>query len=167
VKKFTCVVLGLAILMAGCGKKIEEKISQKLAEKAIEHGTKGKAKVDLSGGSMKIETKEGTMAGGTAAKIPDNFPSDIFLLKPSKVIMSMESADKGLGVGLETDKDAASVTETYKKSMTGSGWTQKSAVAAGKMAMLAYEKEKRTVNIIINQKDAATNILINVPPAKK
>jgi hypothetical protein len=159
-KKVTCVVLGMLLLVAGCGKKIEEKIAEKITEKAIEHGTDGKAKVDLSKNTMTIETENGSYSAGTSSKIPDGFPSDIFIFKPSEMIGSMAGTGKGYSIAMKTSKDVASVTEAYKKTMIGNGWKQKAAMDMGAQAMLVYEKEKRTANIVIGQKDNETSIVI-------
>lgn len=161
-KKVTCVVLGMLLLIAGCGKKIEEKI----AEKAIEQGTDGKAKVDLSKNTMPIETENGSFSAGTSSKIPDGFPSDIFIFKPSEMIGSMAGTGKGYSIAMKTSKDVASVTEAYKKAMTGNEWKQKAAMDMGTQAMLVYEKEKRTANIVIGQKDNETSIVITASAEK-
>ena len=60
------------LILTGCGKKPEEKI----AEKIIEQNTGGKAKVDITDQSVKVETEEGTMnmTTGKSAKIPESFP---------------------------------------------------------------------------------------------
>jgi len=166
-KKVACIVLGMLLVTAGCGKKIEEKISEKLVEKAIEHGTKGKAKADISKGTLKIETENGnfTAAAGTAAKIPDGFPSDVFLFKPSDVFMAMNNADQ-FSVGLKTGKDIASVTEAYKKAMAANGWKQKGMLDMGGQMMISYEKGKRQASVAISHKDNETNILLGATAEK-
>jgi hypothetical protein len=166
-KKVTCIVLGMLLVAAGCGKKIEETLSQKLTEKIIEKGTGGKAKVDLSKGTLKIEDEKGktSAAIGTAAKIPDGFPSDVFLFKPADVFVAMNN-EEGFMVGLKTDKDIGVITEAYKKTMVGNGWKQKASMDMGGQMMLSYEKGKRAANIVISQKDKETSIVINAAAEK-
>jgi hypothetical protein len=165
-KKVLCVVLGILLVTAGCGKKVEGKISEKITEKIIEHATDGKAKADLSKGTMKIETEDGTFTAGAAAKIPEGFPSDVFLFKPADVFMSINNNEQ-YSVGLNTSKDAASVTEAYKKAMVENGWKQKGLVDMGGQIMIAYEKGKRAASIAIGQKDEKTNIVIGASGEKK
>jgi hypothetical protein len=155
-KKVTCIVLGMLLLVAGCGKKAEEKIT----EKAIERATGGKAKVDLSKNTVKVETENGSITAGVSAKIPEGFPSDIFIFKPSDMIGSMEGAGTGYSIAMKTSKDVATVAEAYKKAMIGNGWKQKAAMDMGTQSMLVYEKDKRAANIVISQKNKETSIAI-------
>jgi maltodextrin utilization protein YvdJ len=162
-KKVSCMVLGLLLVVYGCGKKVEEKMAEKITEKIIEHGTKGKAKVDLSDHSMTIETEKGKMvvASGKSAEIPADFPSDVLIFKPAEVSGTM-AAGKGSSVMLKTAKDKAAVTSAYKEAMTKKGWTQKAAVDMGEQSILSYEKEKRVANVIISAKEGKTEIALTV-----
>lgn len=68
------VLVGGGALVAGCGKKAEEKV----AEKMIERATGGQAEVDIKSGQVRIKTKEGeavyTAEGSTW---PEDLPGDV------------------------------------------------------------------------------------------
>ena len=156
-KKLNGVILTILLVLVGCGKKTEEKIAEKIIEKSIG----GKADVDIAKGTMNIETEDGNMSvqTGKSAKIPDKFPTDIFVFKPSDVLMAME-LPKGYTISLKTGKDVAAVTSAYKKSMTDKGWKQKAAMDLDGKSMFFYEKEKRVTHVAISHKDGETNIVL-------
>ena len=153
------LVLAMLLILIGCGKKAEEKI----AEKIIERSTGSKAKVDIADESMKIETEDGSMSvkTGKSAKIPKEFPSDVYLFKPADVEVAME-VGQCYSIALKTGKDIASVTSAYKKEMVNKGWKQQAAMDMGENSMLIYEKEKRITNVAISQDAGETKIVITV-----
>lgn len=147
------------LILTGCGKKPEEKI----AEKIIEQNTGGKAKVDITDQSVKVETEEGTMnmTTGKSAKIPESFPSDIYIFKPAEVKMAME-VGQGYSVALATGKEIDAVASAYKKEMVKRGWKQQAAMDMGENAMLIYEKEKRVTNVAVTREEGETKIVLTV-----
>lgn len=162
-KKVLYVAMGAVLFSIGCGKKVEDKVGEKILEKIIENKSNGAAKVDLAKGTMKIESDQGTIsvASGGSAKIPDNFPSDVFVYKPA-TIGSVVEAQQGVTLAMKTTKEIGEVTEAYKTAMTGKGWKQKSAADMGTYSMLVYEKDKRTTTIAVSKQRDSLNILLNV-----
>jgi hypothetical protein len=149
----------LAILLAACGKKTEEKA----LEKAIESETGKKADVDLSGDGVKIETEEGTMrmSAGEGAKIPQDFPKDVYIMKGAKVEMAMET-EEGYSVALTIDQPRDKVAQDYKKKMSGEGWTQKAYMDMGEQIMIAYEKGDRAANVLVIHDEKVTRLNLTV-----
>ncbi len=158
IRAFIVLLVGILFIM-GCGKKAEEKV----VEKMIEKQTGGKANVDLSKGTMEIETKDGkmTMTSGKAAKVPDDFPSDVYLYKPASVEAAIQ-VPNGHSVSLMTEKNVSQVSETYKKKMTGEGWSQQAAMDMGTQSVLIYEKNDRVTNITIVPDNGKTRIQVTV-----
>ena len=87
------LLLCLTLLLGACGKSAEEKA----AEKQIEKATGGDADVDISKKGMKVtgKTEEGefTMSSGDKTEVPKDFPPDVFIYRPSKTVMAMETPD--------------------------------------------------------------------------
>ena len=158
-KRVMSVAVLTLVVMIGCGKKKEEVI----AEKIIENATGNKVNVDLENNSMNIETKDGKMSvqTGKSAKIPDTFPSDVFIFEPADVEMAMEMG-MGYTIALKTPKDIATVTAAYKKNMVKQGWDQKAAMDMGENTTLMYEKGKRVTNVTVGQEDGETRIALTV-----
>lgn len=158
-KRIVSIAVLVLFVMVGCGKKKEEII----AEKIIENGIGKKAKVDLDDQSVKIETEDGTMnlKTGKSAKIPDAFPSDVFIFKPADVEMAMEMG-MGYSIALKTVKDIPTVAAAYKNEMVKKGWTQKAAMDMGENTMLMYEKGKRVTNVTVGREEGETRIALTV-----
>ncbi|MBN2468241.1 MAG: hypothetical protein JXD19_08830 [Deltaproteobacteria bacterium] len=145
-------VLVLILLIAGCGKSPEEKA----IEKSIEESTGGKADVDISKKGITIsgETEEGTytVTSGEGTEIPKDFPADVFIYHPCK-IMSAVNLPGGHSLALATKDDGSTVTEKYKKEMTAKGWSEQTSMNMGGQTMLVYEKEGRGATISIAPAD--------------
>jgi len=88
---FNICLLCLVLIATGCGKTPEEKV----IEKRIEEATGADAEVDLSKKGMKIsgETESGefTVSTGEGTEIPKDFPTDVFIYRPSRVMTAIES----------------------------------------------------------------------------
>lgn len=154
----------LMFLFAGCGKEVQESAM----EKKIEQATGGDADVDISDEGMKItgKTEEGEYAitSGDETEIPDDFPSDVFIYRPSTAVMAMK-VPEGHSVTLATRDDKDKVVEAYKKEMEAEGWSEEGFVNMGSHTMLAYVKDGRNANINIIPSD--DKVQINVIVAAK
>lgn len=158
---FILIVSVTALLLPGCSKKVEEKV----IEKALEQQTGGQADVDLTDGQVNIKTKDGTasLTSGKNAKIPDDFPSDIYLYKGAGVKMAVQ-VPQGHSVVL-TSKDAIQkVVDTYKKEMKANGWEQKAAMDMGAQTMLSFTKKERSAVFMCATENNET--VINITAGK-
>jgi hypothetical protein len=157
-KYFICAAC-LALILAGCGKSMQEKAM----EKSIEDATGSDADVDISNEQLKItgKTDEGAFAlsSGEGTEIPDDFPADVLVYKPSIVSASM-TLPEGLSVTLSTDDDSKKVLQAYKSKMASNGWSEKASMKMGTQSMLVYEKEGRNANINISPAEDETYIQI-------
>jgi len=158
--KRLCILFSTAFLtLPGCGKKIEKTVTEKI----IEHSSNGKVKFSKDGSSMKFKDDKGSMtfASDKSLKIPEGFPSDIFIIRHSKVAMAVENP-KGYAISLETDNDAASVETAYKEEMAQRGWTNKNSYAMQKQTALIFEKDTRAANVLITTGNKKTVVAIMV-----
>ena len=165
-----CIVC-LIFMLAGCEKTPE----QTAVEEKIEDSSGVDTQVDLQKNDMTItgetekgETEKGetekekyTTSSGEGAEIPKDFPTDVFIYSPSRVMTAMDMPDGG-AVGLTTADDVSTVAETYKREMTARSWSEQSAVKNGERLMLVYKKDKRIANITIGSKDGAAQIMVMV-----
>jgi hypothetical protein len=158
---FKFCILCLILVLAGCEKTPE----QTATEKKIEDSIGADTKVDPPKNEMTIteETGEGkyTISSGEGAEIPKDFPADVFIYRPSKVINALDMPE-GSSLGLTTTDDVPTVAETYKREMTARSWSEQTAVNDGAQSMLVYEKEERIANITIAPMDDATQIGVTV-----
>lgn len=141
------VVLSL-VSAVGCGKKASESAAEKLAEKAIEAHSDGKAQVDLSGGKMTVKTAEGTvtMDASGSASVPENFPKDVPVPSSTKVTAAVSTPD-GVHLTLEGPADVAAAIKTFSDEMKAQGWTEETTANVGGQLMSSFKKGERVTAI--------------------
>ena len=159
--RFLCFAFCLLLLAAGCGGSADEEA----VERRIEAETGGEAEVDLSEGTMEVkgETDEGefAMTAGERTEIPDDFPGDVFIYKPSTAVMSM-MVPEGHSLTLTTKDDQAKVMDAYKIEMEKNGWSQEGSMNMGDHMMLVYKKGERMANVSVISADDKTQINLTV-----
>jgi hypothetical protein len=102
---------------------------------------------DGAGGSqVTVESKEGksTVVTGAGARIPDNFPKDVYL-PAGATVQTATTVPNGWSLMLQTKDSADKVLAAMKAKMTGGGWKEtmtQSQDDGGSMA--AYQKDGRT-----------------------
>lgn len=158
------LVLAMGVLATACAKTVTEKV--------IENQTGGKVKIKSGKGSVEIKGKGGTFSVGEN-KLPKDFPEDIPIYKPSKVMGSMSNTLEGkktFVVTLSTKDALDEVNDFYKNGLVKEGWTEKSALSGGdgssKFASLGYEKGGNLVTITISRvnDDKETQVAISHSP---
>ena len=176
-KKSSGVVLGVlvcsVVMVSGCGKPkktMSEKISESLAEKAIEMSMKAEgasAKVDLSKGTMTVTTKDGETAvvSGEGASVPADFPKDVYVIKGAKIQTSLKTPD-GYMLSMQVDQSVAKLAATYETELKAQGWTQEASFDMGDSRSLSYKKDERQVAIVMNRSDESTAVMITVADKK-
>ena len=155
-----CIVC-LIFVLAGCGKTPE----QTTTEKKIEEPASVDTKVDVQKNEMTLNgARKGeayTSSSGEATEIPKDFPADMYIYRPSRIMTAMDMPEGGALV-LTTSDDVSTVAEAYKREMTARSWFEQSAVKNGERLMLVYEKEERIANITIGSMDGAAQIMVTV-----
>jgi len=145
------------VLLTGCGERAEEKAMENKIEKA----TGAKADVDLSKKGMKItgETDRGTytVTTGEKTEIPKDFPDDVFIYRPSEVIMAMK-VPEGYSLTLTSNDDRSKILDIYKQKMNTKGWTEETSIIMGPQSTLVYKKNDRVANISVITSDKALHI---------
>ena len=155
------LVAAVALVCFGCGRrKAEEALAEKIVENAIEGASGGETDVDLSGDTVTVKSKEGTMvmSGGGNVSLPDKFPKDVPVYKGAKVITSMSAKD-GMSVTLQTADPLAKVGEFYKSRMDAQGWESETSLNTGNQTILGFKKESRSASVIMMaSKEGGTTI---------
>lgn len=123
-----------ALALAGCGSigdQVNERIAEEVVERAAESGSDGDVDfdVDTDGGSVTIETDEGTYTSGSD-ELPDGFPESMPVPDDLPVVGSMSGAgDGGDGffVQLTAEEVSPKVYEDlvafYESELEANGWT--------------------------------------------
>jgi hypothetical protein len=157
--KFIICMACAVLLLSGCGNHIGEKA----LEEQIEKETGSNADVNISEDSMNIrgKTENGafSLSSGEGVEIPDNFPADILIYKPSELKSALETSN-GQSLAFTTTDDVSEVIVAYKREMTDEGWTEETSMNIGQQSMLVYNKQDRVVQITVGPSDDRTQILL-------
>jgi len=148
------------LALTACGKSP----SEKLAEAAIEASTGQKADVDADKGQVTFKTEKGDMkvTSGDAAKLPADFPKDVYLPAGYTVGSAMEMPGAMVvdveAPGTVSDTFAAAVTK-----MKQEGWTQRIAMQQTPQSqVVVYEKANRDATLSISENPGKGGVRIGV-----
>ncbi|MGB5409059.1 MAG: hypothetical protein WBN43_20030 [Thiogranum sp.] len=158
---FKFCLLCLILVLTGCGKAPE----QTATENKIEDSSRVDTKVDVQKNEMTVSGETGkekrTISSGEGAEVPKDFPADVYIYRPSRVMTAMDMP-KGTSLGLTTDDDVPIVAETYKREMTARNWSEQTSMKEGERWMLGYHKEERIASIAIGSMGGAAQIMVTV-----
>lgn len=119
----TVAVAALAVFAAGC-----DAIGERVAEEAAEQAAGGDVDLDLDeeGGSISVETSEGSMSFGGGGDLPESFPEDLPLPPGDFEVSSSfeESNDDGasLTVALLVEGSHDDLVAHYEEALPDAGW---------------------------------------------
>jgi hypothetical protein len=133
------------LALAACGKSPGER----LAEAAIEASTGQKAEIDADSGQVTFKTDQGDMkiVTGDDAKLPAQFPKDVFLPADYTVASAMEMPG-ALVVELDAKGQVAPMFAEADKRMLDQGWKQRVAMQQSADSQVAiYEKGDRNATL--------------------
>lgn len=113
--------------------------------------------INTQNGSVDVKGKDGESLSIGNAKIPDGFPSDVPIYKPSDVILSLKVKD-GYNVTLATSDSAQTVADFYLTQLPKNGWTgtDNGAVFNTNVAQ-TYTKGDNNLVVIIGSDQKAAN----------
>jgi hypothetical protein len=165
---FVLTLLAVAMLASGCGlgSTVGRNAGDRMAEKAIERETGGKADVNTSDGKVSVKTQEGETQYSAEGdvKLPQGFPEELVMADDAKIIISNSSAS-GDSIAYTTQSDQSELFEKYKSGLAEKGWKQVSVVDIGTAKMGSFSKEKVSANITIGEnssKENAGKTLVNI-----
>lgn len=153
--KYIIPILSLALFGAGCGitERIQEKVTEKAAETAVNRLTGGQVDVDTGEGAVEFKNnKTGeTVAYGDNVKIPDDFPKTVPLMPESKAIsvFSQKGNAPQWSLTLNSKKIAAETATWYEETLKKDGWeeTQSFSIEGQEAREYTRGEEKMTLTI--------------------
>ena len=153
------IILAAIMVVFGCG----ENAGEKIIEKALESETGGNAEIDIEENSFRLKTEEGemTMTAGDSAKLPADFPKDVFLYKGADLNTAMELPE-GFNLMFQTKDDSSKVSEAYLTEMEAKGWSKEMSMDMGGQKMMMFKKDERIANVSIASDEEMTQIALTV-----
>lgn len=132
--------------------KVNEKIGQTVAEKALEAASGGKANVDLSNGGVTVtDPKTGETASfGADVKLPSGFPTDVPMYDGAKITVVSNSASNGAVLAVQiSSNDANAVSGWYDQKFKAEGFTTDSETSASQSLFKEYKKDNITMDMAL------------------
>ncbi len=159
--KTLIIVIGVVVvlgILGSAGYYLQQKSSERAAEKKAEEVTGGK--VDISGDKVTIETDEGKVTTSESS-LPDSFPSSITVYQGSEVAGSTE-AEEGITLLLKTSDSTSKAFSFYKSDLAKNGWKITSSSTIEENSLITAEKGNEGVLITISkdEEDGKTAIAI-------
>ena len=171
---------------------VTEKIAEKAIEKSIaKDGGTADVKLDSKSGSVQMKGKDAsgnayemkTGGGkdsfdfkqtgadgsvtqmGASAKLPADFPKDVPILDGLQLQLVQSSPAKKEFV--VQGKAATPITKAaafYKEKIAAQGWKELTSMDGGEMQNMQYEKEQRSLSVMLMKEGDATTVSMQLGP---
>jgi len=93
-------------------------------------------------------------------KVPDDYPKDVPIYSPAKVVMSQSISEKNARTLMLESTDAADkVVDFYKKGLDGNGWKTESTMTTAQLTILTATKDRKQVLLQISDNGAKRSVM--------
>lgn len=159
------LVCGLALSFTGCGltDRLTEKAAQTVTEKALESATN--SDVDLANNEITVNTNGDSFSMGEDLKLPDNFPSDVPVYSPAKVVTTSTTGTAGFYATLTSPDGFSAISDYYNAQLVAEGWTidnTSSFNGGGQSTTYITTKENRTLDVGIYKYEDSSEVTITI-----
>ena len=156
------VLLAVAVLGMGCGRSKTRTVTGPNGEKYTVSDKGDNAEVTITG---KNGEKVQISSGEKGTSLPDDFPKDVPVYPGATINISSKTRE-GIMVMLKTNESAEKIKQYYEKANKEQGWEEnENTVAMGKITILGYKKDSRTLTVTIST-DKETIIQLMVAEEK-
>jgi hypothetical protein len=127
------------------------------ADGKVSYQEKGK-----DAGTVTVTGKDGNSAtvSFNQNKLPGDYPKDVPVYSPSKVVMAQSASDKNAhSLMLESPDAADKIVDFYKKGLDSNGWKTESNMAVAQLTMLTATKDQRELTLQITDSGAQRGIM--------
>jgi len=166
-KKINVIILSSIFLFAlvACGsEKTEEEKAKELTENIVKNITGNDVDIDINEdgetGSVTIKGKDGEEVtfSGSKNELPDDFPSDVYVIDGDIEGVGNVVSPKGkmITFGINSDKSISDLKDKIEKEMKSEGWKAGMNMKVPEAAMLNYTKGEKSVTITIGKEDDKT-----------
>lgn len=162
---FGVLAIAAAIIVVGCSRTKTTKVDE--GEVTVTgKGEKIEVKTDegsltITDEAMKIKTEKGeeVMINIGEDVLPDNFPQDIPVYKPSQVGASqVMGGGKNIMLNLTTPDKVETVAKFYENKLKENGWKIGRRMNLGSATIMSSTKGTKELGVTINRDEETTNI---------
>jgi len=144
---------GLLLALAACSRTH----TVTTADGKVSYQEKGK-----DAGAITVTGKDGKSAtlNFNQNKVPDDYPKDVPIYSPAKVVMSQSTSEKNArNLMMESADTEDQIVDFYKKRLDGNGWKTESTMATAQLTILSATKDNRQVMLQISDSGGKRGIM--------
>ncbi len=112
--------------------------------------------------AITVTGKDGKTASLTfnQNKAPDDYPKDVPIYSPAKVVMSQSGSDKNArNLVLESPDAVDKIVDFYKKGLDSNGWKTESTMTTPQMTMFTATKDNRQLLLQISDSGGKRGVM--------
>lgn len=153
------VIISLLIL-SGCGNKNNKQtIGYDIAGKT-------KAKVDIRGNNIKLESGSAKFQGGDKTTLPTNFPNDVYVIDGELQGVYQDTSVNGFVLTVKTDKTIEEIKKIYQEKLATNNWKILSDFSQTDVLNISAQKDDRNLTISAG-KDGNQEMTVTIIIGKK
>jgi len=148
-------LLAISLMFAGAPCSRSHTVST--ADGKVSYQEKGK-----DAGTVTVTGKDGQTAtvNFNQNKVPDDYPKDVPIYSPAKVVMSQSISEKNARTLMLESTDAADkLVDFYKKGLDGNGWKTESTMTTAQLTILTTTKDRKQVLLQISDNGAKRSVM--------
>ncbi len=158
-KKTLFITLGLLLVVVMVGASCGQKAAEEKIENDIESATNGDAEVDLDDNSVKVNTNEATFEAGESVDLPEDFPSDVFVIDGTIIAAVTVEEGDSYSLNIQTSKSVSDAKAEYEEELEADGWDINVSMDLGGSSTMSAEKDDRLTTITISEVDSVTTVI--------
>lgn len=164
---FCAALIGLGLITSGC-KRIQERLAERAADKAVEAATGGTVDAKTGSGTVTLKGEGGGVVamGGDSVKLPDTWPAVIPAYPTGTLKGSMsltgEAAHGKIHHSLtyETPDEPSQILAYYAANLKG--FTKTSELNLGGNVVASYEGDGKVVALTVSRAQNSKVSMLNV-----
>ena len=158
-------VLSIALVaaLAACGKSPEERMASAIASAAS--GTEVSVEKDGDRVVLGSGDEAMTISSGDSARLPANFPKDVFLPDDYTIESALDSAGFSM-VSLRTAGDVGPLADAASKYMQSGGWKQSMMAGDEQSRILTFQNASNVAALSFDRADDGVVYSVQLSPVR-
>jgi len=139
-------------------------ISLLILSLGYEIANKTKAKVDVNGNNIKLESGSAKFQGGDKTTLPADFPNDVYVIDGQLQGVYQDTSINGFVLTVKTDKTIEEIKKIYKEKLAANNWKILSDFSQVNTLDISAQKDDRNLTIAAGEngnKEMIVTIIIS------
>ncbi len=157
------LLFGLVFLVSCQNKSAQEQVAEKMVEKAIKEGTGKEANVDIQGGKIRIQSKDGASEINVTNSWPEDMPGDVPLFTMGKIKGVNKSTIEGKkSWSVVIDEAQEGAFPKYVEELKAKAWKIDMNLSMGKGGSTAASKNNLNLMVIFDNDQKSGSISVTM-----